>query len=304
MTGAALARVSRPARSRSGSRRRCRRRRRAPRPRRPRSRARAAIAASASAARSAADGSSPGRVGRVGRGSRSGQPSAEKPREPDRRDGREAGLQRIERLDGGLGDGGRDAREVWRVGHRLGHRRDARRVALGHEALEERVHLGLERLDRRADALHARLDDQRMRVDLASRAPSCGRRSAPRSPRGSARSRPWTIHGPWRRRRRRDGGGGGLDRRRRLDLLDDRLRIGEESRHRLVARGLGGGLHRPTQVGHELGRACGSWRKASIRSCPSSRAPRWSWVRRAARRCRARRPPVGRPRSSRESREA
>ena len=68
------------------------------------------------------------------------------------------------------------------------------------------------------------------------------------------------------------------------DLLDGRLRIGGEAGHRLVARGLGRGLHRPAQVGHELGRPARSRRWRSRRSCRSSRAPprRWDRPRRRA----------------------
>ena len=90
------------------------------------------------------------------------------------------------------------------------------------------------------------------------RALACARRSAPRSPRGSGRSRPWTTRGS-RRRRRRLGGGGRRPRSAgRSDLLDGDLRIGDEARHGLVARGLRGGLHRLAEVGHELGRPAGA----------------------------------------------
>ena len=44
--------------------------------------------------------------------------------------------------------------------------------------------------------------------------------------------------------------GGGV-----VDLLDDGLRVGGEASHRLVARGLGGDLHRAAEIGHELRRA-------------------------------------------------
>ena len=169
----------------------------------------------------------------------------------------EADLQDVEWLVARLEDGGRDAGQVGRLGHRLGHGRDAGRVGLGQQPLEERVHLGLERLDGPGDALPARLDDGGMGVDLAiedalaSGDPGFGLFADARDlGLGPVADRGDVVVGAAAQAGRLDRGG-------RLDLLDGDLRIGDEARHGLVARGLGGGLHRLAQVGHELRRPAG-----------------------------------------------
>ena len=94
---------------------------------------------------------------------------------PGVRDEGQAGGARIERLDLWLRDRRGDVGQVGRVGHGLGHGRDAGRVFLGYEALEEVGHLGLERRPVAATCCDARFDDVGVRLDLALEGGLAGR---------------------------------------------------------------------------------------------------------------------------------
>ncbi len=122
-------------------------------------------------------------------------------------------------------------------------------------SLEERGHLRLECRDGRPDAFDACVDRGGMGLDLAVESGL-----ALRDPRlglfadaGDLCLRPFAdgrdvIVGMTPQR-------GDLLGRGVVDLLDDGLRVGGEASHRLVARGLGGDLHRAAEIGHELRRA-------------------------------------------------
>ena len=94
-----------------------------------------------------------------------------------------------------------------------------------------------------------------------------------------------------------------LDLRGGLDLLDRGLRIGDEPGDRLVSRALGGGLHRPTQVGHELCRPASRSGCRHVDHVGRLRLLVGRWIVRGLRRW-WRRPPAGRRRVGPRSREA
>ena len=181
------------------------------------------------------------------------------------------GVVDAEEVDRGLLDrrgrcvrGGRDGADrgghvgqARRIGHGLGHGRDAGRVLLGVQALEEGAHLGLEGGDDGGDPLDPCLDGRGVLLHLAVEAALARGDAAlglladpgdlglrPLADRGDV------VVGAAAQVGRLVGGTG-------VDGFDDALRLDLEAGHGLAAGGLGGGLHRAAQVGHELGGATG-----------------------------------------------
>jgi hypothetical protein len=161
-------------------------------------------------------------------------------------------------------DGWRRRLEVDLEGRWLGqvrsHRGERRRIVDHHELLEERGHLVFVGVDPALNELYFVLDvrlvalELPIKVRLSARDPAVGLLADPRHlglrPLPDCRDVLIGTLAEVRRPPRRSG----------LDLLDERLRLGLVLAEGLHALRLGGDLHRPRQVGEELGRPVGGTR--------------------------------------------